>query len=258
MILQTDLDIGRVFASSDWHGCGKVANKVLEFLNPEDTLFFLGDAIDRGPDGVAILDVLLHRQNTFFLKGNHEEFLEHCPTHSPDIMWMVNGGHDTYNELSQDEEKFLRYQQVIKNLPTELIYESSCGHRVILEHAGYTPFNISNNRHDPLWDRRHFIESWIPFYKDSFPEAENTYLVHGHTPVQYLKYEYGYIDQPSFAAKDFNDKRLWLKNELCEKPEIIRYCDGHKFDIDMCTILSKRIALLNLNTFEVLYFDEED
>ena len=259
MILQTDLDIGRVFASSDWHGCGNVANKVLEFLNPEDTLFFLGDAIDRGPNGVAILDALFHRPNTFFLKGNHEEFLEMSAIHAPDLSWIgTNGGLPTYRDLSKDEEKYYRYQQIIKDLPTELIYESSCGYKVILEHAGYSPFNICARTHNPLWDRRHFIESWVPFYKEGTSESENTYLVHGHTPVQYLKYEYGYADQPSFTAKGLEDKKRWFKEGVCDKPEVIRYCDGHKFDIDMGTVLSKRIALLNLNTFETLYFDEED
>lgn len=259
MILQSDLDIGRVFASSDWHGCGKVANKVLEFLKPEDTLFFLGDAIDRGTDGVAILDALFHRPNTFFLKGNHEKFFECSPIHDPDLLWIGrNCGLATYYDLSKDEEKYLRYQQIVKKLPTELIYESSYGHKVILEHAGYTPFNTGTRNHDPLWDRVHFIESWIPFYKEETPESDRTYLVHGHTPVQYLKYEYGYINQPSFTVKDFKDKRCWFKKGICDKPEVIRYCEGHKFDIDMCTVISKRIALLNLNTFETLYFDEED
>ncbi len=259
MILQSDLDVGRVFASSDWHGCGKVANKVLEFLELEDTLFFLGDAIDRGPDGAAILDALFHRPNTFFLKGNHEEFFEISPIQKPDLLWLgANGGSSTYLELSKDEEKYYRYQQIIKGLPTELIYESSCGHKVILEHAGYSPFNICTKTHDPLWDRSHFKEFWIPFYKEETSESGNTYLVHGHTPVQYLKYEYGYIDQPSLTSKDFENKRCWFENGICDKPEVIRYCDGHKFDIDMCTVLSKRIALLNLNTFETLYFDEED
>ena len=258
MILQSDLDIGRVFASGDWHGRGKVANQVLEFLNPEDTLFFLGDAIDRGPDGVAILDALFHRPNTFFLKGNHEEFFEYSPIHAPDLLWIGrNGGLTTYNDLSKDEEKYFRYQQIVKDLPTELIYESSWGHKVILEHAGYTPFNINAN-HSPLWDRSHFIESWIPFYKDSFPEAENTYLVHGHTPVQFLKFVYGYYDQPNLTLDELEDKRCWYKGEPCNKPKVIRYCDGHKFDIDMCTVSSKRIALLDLNSFETLYFDEED
>ena len=45
--------------------------------------------------------------------------------------------------------------------------------------------------------------------------------------------------------------------DYCPKPEVIRYCDGHKFDIDMCTIASERIALIDLDTFEIKYFDKK-
>ena len=81
------------------------------------------------------------------------------------------------------------------------------------------------------------------------------YLVHGHTPVQYLKFDYGYNGQEPLSKEDLKFKRTWDLNAIY-KPEVIRYCDGHKFDIDMCTIVSGRIALLDLDTFEVIYFDE--
>lgn len=72
-----------------------------------------------------------------------------------------------------------------------------------------------------------------------------------HTPVQYLKFEFGYYD---------NDKVIWTplnKEELKEKPEIIKYCDGHKIDIDLGSVNSKRTALLDLDTLEPIYFDED-
>ena len=48
-----------------------------------------------------------------------------------------------------------------------------------------------------------------------------------------------------------------MDGEEIIKPEIIRYCSGHKFDVDMCTIASDRISLLDLDTFEVIYFDTD-
>ena len=54
-------------------------------------------------------------------------------------------------------------------------------------------------------------------------------------------------------------KRQWFENGIVDwKPTIVRYCDGHKFDIDMGTIASDRIALLDLDTFEEYYFDKEN
>ena len=41
-------------------------------------------------------------------------------------------------------------------------------------------------------------------------------------------------------------------------PEILTYCGGHKIDLDLCTIVTNRAALLDLDTFEVKYFEGKD
>lgn len=71
----------RVFAVGDIHGCVEKLHALLERLplEPEDTLVFLGDYINRGPDTRGVLDILLRirarRPNTVFLTGNHEFIL---------------------------------------------------------------------------------------------------------------------------------------------------------------------------------------
>ena len=40
--------------------------------------------------------------------------------------------------------------------------------------------------------------------------------------------------------------------------EIRFYCDGHKIDIDIGCFASKQIALLDLDTFEPIYFKLEE
>ena len=67
--------MGRVFASSDWHGCLDPAQKVLDFLQPDDKLYFIGDAIDRGPHGYQIMTKLLYDPRVIYIKGNHEEMM---------------------------------------------------------------------------------------------------------------------------------------------------------------------------------------
>ena len=64
--------MAKVYCSADWHGCGKVAKKVLNYLQPEDKLYFLGDTTDRGLQGADILDLLMARPNTYYIKGNHD------------------------------------------------------------------------------------------------------------------------------------------------------------------------------------------
>lgn len=271
--------MGKVYASSDWHGTGNLADKVFEFLKPDDTLYFLGDCCDRNPDGIKILNMIMNDSRVKMIKGNHDEMLrEALPYIRAEIMdineyhgdkyglWYMNGGRVTGEDLMlhYTPEQMTEFIKFLNNLPTELRYHSPLGHTVIMEHAGYTPFSIPHRSHDPLWDREHFYDEWDNgwgYEKDS--EVDKIYLVHGHTPIQYLKYMYGYNGEQPLTKEDFIAKRQFLQDLVMDgeeiiKPTIIRYCDGHKFCIDMCTVVSDRIALLDLDTFEEIYFDEED
>jgi len=259
---------GKVFCSSDWHGTGYLADKVFDFLKPDDTLYFLGDAIDRNPDGVKIFQALMDRPNTFYIKGNHDEMMARCiPSLYKDnlyndldlSLWYSNGGSKTASALEcLSKEDTYKIKKKIDTMPTELIYTSPAGHTVIMEHAGYTPFDIPHRSHDPLWDRDHFYDKWDNGFNKNELNPDTTYLVHGHTPVQYLKYTYGYEGQEQLTKEEMKYKRIWyLDNAPVPAPTIIRYCDNHKFDVDMCTIVSNRIALLDLDTFEEIYFDGE-
>ena len=49
-------------------------------------------------------------------------------------------------------------------------------------------------------------------------------------------------------------KDNWYDEKNPYIPDVLFYCNGHKIDIDLCTIVSNRIALLDLDTFEVKYF----
>ena len=253
--------MGRVYASSDWHGCGYLAEKVISYLQPDDKLYFLGDSIDRGDDGIGLFNFLTKDPRVTYLRGNHEELMYKTILESLDYiysdtfsLWLYgNGGNKTWSDIELlDKEELLKYANEIKAMPLKATYRSPKGHTVILEHAGFTPNSVSLS-HDPLWDRDHFHDKWG---KNS--EFENTYIVHGHTPVQYLKFEFGYIDQPPITKEEISLKDSWddLPTDVEWKPEVIRYCDGHKFDIDMCTVASGRVALLDLDTFEIKYFDE--
>ena len=70
--------MGRRLVISDIHGCSKTLNALLKKinLNEKDTLYFLGDYIDRGPDSSGVLDTLIKLKkkyaNIFPLAGNHE------------------------------------------------------------------------------------------------------------------------------------------------------------------------------------------
>ena len=258
--------MGKVYASSDWHGCWNVAKQVFDFLQPDDTLIFIGDAIDRGPDGYKIMKELLSDKRVIYIKGNHEEMMANYINSFIEgyynSLWFLNGGSQTWEAIEFFPDSILRDIAIkLYKLPEKYIYKSPKGHSVILEHAGYSPFDLPHRSHDPFWDREHFYDNWDRgFYdKEDDLKPETTYLVHGHTPVQYLEFHYGYKDQPQKTKEMIEYGQQWDKYYNCDWcPEVIHYCGGHKFDIDMCTIASGRIALLDLDTFETIYFDDEE
>lgn len=44
-----------VYVMSDVHGLKDRYDRMIEYIHEEDTLYILGDVIDRGPDGIVIL-----------------------------------------------------------------------------------------------------------------------------------------------------------------------------------------------------------
>lgn len=265
--------MGRNWCSADWHGCGDPAFKVLDYLQSDDTLYYLGDAQDRGKDGIKLLDKLLTDPRVIYIKGNHDEMMakaipdaiERGIIHYYGMMWMNNGGRQTWHDIEYKSDKDkMWYVHKINNMPTQVIYQSPQGHDIILEHAGFSPFIKPLREHNPLWDRNHFHDEWcLGNYDFHDLNPEKTFLIHGHTPVQYLNYDYGYRGQEIIKSKDyFKAKYAFIADidieDYCPKPEVLCYCDGHKFDIDMCTISSGRIALMDMDTFEIIYFDKKD
>lgn len=72
------------YAIGDIHGCLEELEILIKKLetqenfSEEDTLVFVGDYIDRGPDSKGVIDYLLRlkeRYNCIFLMGNHEDML---------------------------------------------------------------------------------------------------------------------------------------------------------------------------------------
>ena len=57
------------YAVSDIHGCWNQWNQIKNFLKPEDKLFVLGDCIDRGDSGLAILQEALNDPRCVVLCG---------------------------------------------------------------------------------------------------------------------------------------------------------------------------------------------
>ena len=109
-----------VYAMSDLHGCYDLYIKMLEKIkfSDEDTLYILGDIVDRGPDGIKIYQDMMRRKNVIPILGNHDYtalrmFKKIYNREEFDYldlgykMWMMIGGEPTNNaflELSEQEQ----------------------------------------------------------------------------------------------------------------------------------------------------------
>lgn len=96
------------FAISDIHGQLIELESLLNYIDcsPMDTIIFLGDYIDRGPDSRGVIEKLIYLQknmtNVHFLKGNHEDMAITSKVDSDARkLWMKHGGDATLESYSE-------------------------------------------------------------------------------------------------------------------------------------------------------------
>lgn len=108
---------GSDYVCSDLHGNYEVYKSIINCIDENDKLYILGDAIDRGPDGIKILKDVIKRkekgQVEFFI-GNHEYMMLQTllGNEKQKENWLKNnGGSDTYEEY---KKLSLKEQEKIK------------------------------------------------------------------------------------------------------------------------------------------------
>ena len=64
-----------IYCMSDLHGERALFEQMLERIrfSDGDRLYIIGDVIDRGPDGVDLLERIMEAPNMTLLLGNHEQ-----------------------------------------------------------------------------------------------------------------------------------------------------------------------------------------
>ena len=117
-----------VYAISDLHGNYELWTKVKEWLKPSDKLFCLGDNIDRGNDGIKIVQDIRNRENTTVLLGNHENMLiDYLPGsikyNEIFALWYRNGGQPTFDAIKKNVER--RAIRFIRVFPATVLKELS-------------------------------------------------------------------------------------------------------------------------------------
>lgn len=187
------------YAVADIHGrYDKYAGLLRRIdLKPSDTLYVLGDMIDRGPDGLKILRDISMRPNIVPFLGNHEYAAITClpwlmeelteENTEPDVLlwrlksirgWQSDGGDRTIEEFRKLSPEARR--DVLDILEDLTVYEETeaGGREFVLVHAGLGGFSPGKALDDYELDE--LILSRPDPGQAYFPDR---YLVFGHTPT---------------------------------------------------------------------------
>lgn len=149
-----------IYLTSDIHGCFKEFKQMLNYLEfgPEDFLYIIGDAVDRGPEPIPLLRYIMEQPNMELLMGNHEQgFLWNVDVNTSVLsddevrsFWLSHGGRETwlqYKELSQKEQRAI--VDYLKKMPLYKIIGKN-----ILVHAGVFPEGIVYDTLEELMERQ--------------------------------------------------------------------------------------------------------
>ncbi len=92
----------RTFVIGDIHGCHQILMALLAKINPisgQDTLVFLGDYIDRGPESRQVVETVISLVSRFkrviTLMGNHEEMFNNYLEGVGRDIYLQTGGRQT-------------------------------------------------------------------------------------------------------------------------------------------------------------------
>ena len=194
------------YVMSDIHGMYDLFLDILQQidLQDDDTLYIMGDVLDRGLHPIKTLLKIMEMPNAVFMVGNHEvmalkclDFLrqeitdETLDIFDSDILeniilWMRNGGGTTSDEfgaLDKDTQAdiidFIKEGEVFARLAVG-------GKKYILVHAGLGNFSPDKRLEEYsldelIWER--------PDYNVKY--FDDIYVVTGHTPTCTLE------DEPS-------------------------------------------------------------
>ena len=224
--------MGYTYVMSDIHAMAELFWKMLDKIqfSDRDTLYILGDMIDRGPDPAGVIDTVRAHGNITALLGNHEDAF---------ASWydsIRNGGiygyfYNTYDILNANpltRNKIGEYAEWMKGLPwyKKVTVKGQC---YVLVHASAEGMLTMRNRKDTcIWDGS-FVERQrgIPGFIS----------IVGHVPTFILR---GYPQEEAY---------IW------------RSPNGRIIDIDCGAVFTEyggRLACLGLETGEEFYVSGND
>jgi serine/threonine protein phosphatase 1 len=173
--------MNRRFAATDIHGCLETFSHLVEVelrLRTTDTLYLLGDYVNKGPDSAGVLDYIMALQGYGYqihcLRGNHDEALLRADDN--DNIWK----NEAEREMTLDSfgapfahDIPMVYRRWLHALPYELELPD-----FMLVHAGYNfalPPSIMRRDYHTMLTTKSFV------FDPSRLGGKR--LLHGHVPT---------------------------------------------------------------------------
>lgn len=237
-----------IYVMSDIHGNMRRFNSILKQidLQPEDTLYILGDVIDRHPDGIRILRKIIEMPNVKMILGNHEymmlQALGECfddypfydgePCHRFGL-WYRNGGEVTHRHWKHLKKALRReIADYLKALPLNYDIDVNGIHYKLVHGAPVELYEQVDTRypnatHFAVWKR------WRVF-----KQLPNEYtLIFGHTTTNHYQ--------------NTEPLKIW------RQPHLIGIDCGSGYPDERCCYYGNgRLACLRLDDMKEFYSEE--
>lgn len=226
------------YVMADIHGEYDRFEKILGVIgfSGDDELYVIGDVIDRGHDGVRILQTIMKSGNMHLILGNHEymcmQFFSGQADEKIRRRWNRNGNYYTLaglDTLTGEERKELF--SYLRGVPD--CAELKVGGRSFVLVHGYP----ADNTHDRVWNR--------PTLETVSPYGGGTEIIIGHTPVC------------EYVCPGSNEDMYVYSKKLTDAGDHFRILHAKGFtDIDCCCgygMSAGRLACLRLDDGEEFY-----
>lgn len=222
----------KLFVLTDIHGCLSAMRRLLSHKTDDARLVFLGDAVDRGPDSLGVLEILQKDQHAVLLMGNHDIMCRYAFFGVPGIdewsmqnlrsLWLNdNGGgctlkefaaHQGVSEESVSEKKALAFLTAHNANP---LFESVYARMQKFWKSGDLCFvhgGLAKGSEDAWLEKTDFAafsvsydveEHWAWYRPDDHEDGyfdtqkrvvhgEPVYIVCGHTPQHHARLIHNY------------------------------------------------------------------
>ena len=185
------------YVLSDIHGNLKRFDSIMDQikLQPTDTLYILGDVVDRFPDGIKILRRIMKMPNVKMLLGNHEHMMINAIGNCRDAaeekiysdeqalrLWYRNGGQVTHDHLKRIRKEYrAEVFEYIRQLPLNIDVAVN-GIKYKLVHASPLENYMSSYWYSSRYSTLAEFAVWER-WNETMPVPDGFVMIFGHTPT---------------------------------------------------------------------------